>query len=81
MFFLTSAVIGYLPSATGIISKSCSVLVFIFKIEISIHKPCSDNCGWLMIEHVTIEKHVDKVTCDHIESNGSADVNRPNHEK
>ena len=28
-------------------------------IEISIHKPCTDSCGGLKIEPVTIEKHVD----------------------
>ena len=28
-------------------------------IEISIHKPCTDNCGGLRIELVTIEKHID----------------------
>ncbi len=31
-------------------------------IELSIHKPCSDNCVGLRIELVTIEKHVEKVT-------------------
>ena len=31
-------------------------------IKISIHKPCTDNCGGLMIliEPVSIEKHIEK---------------------
>ena len=28
-------------------------------IEIFIHKPCTDSCGGLRIEPVTIDKHVD----------------------
>ncbi len=27
--------------------------------RVSIHKPCTDSCGGLRIEPVTIEKHID----------------------
>ena len=50
-------------------------------IETSIHKPCTDNCGGLRIEPVTIEKHVDKRHVTHRESNGNADVNYPDRDK
>ena len=49
-------------------------------IKISIHKPLhTDNCGGgLTIEPNTIvEKHAEKGHVTYVESNGSADVNKP----
>ncbi len=40
-------------------------------IEISIHKPCTKNCGGLRIEPVPIEKHIEKGCVTNVEIQSS----------
>ncbi len=59
--------------------RICSAAHWKCLIEISIHKPCADNCSGLRIEPVTIEKHIEKVASSvwPIETIERSDVNKP----